>query len=120
MVRRRRSSLPVMESSSYPFTSTSYVRHLCTPALLYFVFGILWMLMSLMQNYHHSSAYTLGFHTTSVPSTFMVLVIQLVYVMFWTYVLNLICADGHSTFAWLMVLFPILLQLVLLLLLFVL
>jgi hypothetical protein len=34
---------------------------------------------------------------------------ELLYIFFWTWVLNLICKDGHTTISWLLVLFPFIL-----------
>jgi hypothetical protein len=53
--------------------------------------------------------YKFGSFSCFVPSTVLVLSIKLVYILFWTWILNLICKDGHSGIAWLLVLFPFIL-----------
>jgi hypothetical protein len=35
-----------------------------------------------------------------------VFIAKLIYVLFWTYILNLICKDGHVGVSWLLVLLP--------------
>ena len=44
-----------------------------------------------------------------VPSTFLVFVVKIIYILFWTWVLNLMCKDGHKEIAWFLVLIPFIL-----------
>ncbi len=89
-------------------------RELCTPSKIYFAFSFFFILMSAIQNIGCMNEYHLGHYTCNVSSTILVFAFKLVYVLFWTWVLNLICKDGHKTISWLLVLFPILLMFVLL------
>ena len=82
---------------------------LCTPALVYFVISMIAIVLVIMQNLSDNSKLHLGNFSCRVPSTFMVLAIKVVYILFWTWVLNLICKDGHSGIAWLLVLLPFIL-----------
>jgi hypothetical protein len=36
----------------------------------------------------------------------MIFVIKLIYILFWTWLLNIICRGGATAFAWLLVLLP--------------
>jgi len=36
----------------------------------------------------------------------MVFVVKIVYVLFWSWLLNLMCKDGHSNVAWFLVILP--------------
>ena len=90
-----------------PFPKT--LKDLCTPALLYFIISVLALIILLFQNLGDNSSYNVGAYSCRVPSTAAIFVIKLVYILFWTYVLNLICKDGHSVLSWLLVLFPFLL-----------
>jgi hypothetical protein len=89
------------------------LKDLCTPALLYFVISILGLLMAALQNLGNNDSYTLGSFSCRVPNTTVMFVLQLVYILFWTWVLNLICKDGHVGISWLLVLFPFILLFVL-------
>jgi hypothetical protein len=40
--------------------------------------------------------------------------VKVVYIMFWTWVLNLMCKDGHTGIAWFLVLLPFVLLFVIL------
>jgi hypothetical protein len=82
------------------------LKELCTPALLYFAISILALLVVLFQNVGHSNSYHVGSFSCRVPNTAAVFIVKLIYVLFWTYVLNLICKDGHIGLSWLLVLLP--------------
>ena len=86
------------------FTKT--LKELCTPAMIYFVISIIALIMVLFQNLGNSNSYTVGSFSCRVPNTALVFIVKLMYVLFWTYVLNLICKDGHTTLSWLLVLLP--------------
>jgi len=85
------------------------VKELCSPAALYFIVSILALVMILFQNLGNSNSYHVGNFSCSVPKTTLVFIIKLIYILFWTWVLNLMCKDGHSGISWLLVLFPLIL-----------
>ena len=82
------------------------LKELCTPAMLYFVISILALFVVLMQNLGNTNSYHVGSFSCRVPSTTIVFIVKLMYVLFWTYILNLICKDGHTSISWLLVLLP--------------
>jgi len=89
-------------------------RQLCTPSKVYFAFSIFFIILAAIQNIGCVGEYHLGDYSCNVSSTALVFTFKLIYVLFWTWILNLICKDGHKTFSWFLVLFPILLMFVLL------
>jgi hypothetical protein len=82
------------------------LKELCTPASLYFVISMIALVMVLFQNLGNNHSYHVGSFSCRVPNTMAVFIIKLIYVLFWTYVLNLICKDGHVGVSWLLVLLP--------------
>ena len=82
------------------------IKELCTPAMLYFIISILALFIVLMQNLGNKNSYHVGSFSCRVPNTAVVFIVKLIYVLFWTYVLNLICKDGHTSLSWLLVLLP--------------
>jgi len=62
--------------------------------------------MILFQNLGNSNSYHVGNFSCRVPSTMLIFIIKLIYILFWTWVLNLICKDGHTGVSWLLVLLP--------------
>ena len=89
------------------------INEMCTPARVYFVISMIGIVMSIIQNFGNHGVYALGAYSCSVPSTFLVFFIELVYILFWSWVLHLICKDGQSGIAWFLVLLPFILFFVL-------
>jgi hypothetical protein len=90
-----------------PFPKT--LKELCTPAMIYFVISVITLVMVLLQNLGNQNSYNVGSFSCRVPNTALVFIIKLIYILFWTWVLNLICKDGHTNISWLLVLLPFIL-----------
>lgn len=82
------------------------LKELCTPASIYFCISMFALLLVLFQNLGNSNSYHVGSFSCRVPNTTIVFIVKLLYVLFWTYILNLICKDGHTGISWLLVLLP--------------
>jgi hypothetical protein len=87
-----------------PFPKT--LKELCKPALVYFVISIFSLVVVLFQNLGDNNRYNVGAYSCPVQNTAVVFIVKLIYICFWTYILNLICKDGHTSLSWLLVLFP--------------
>jgi hypothetical protein len=87
-----------------PFPKT--LKELCTPAMVYFVISVISLAMVLLQNLGNQNSYTVGSFSCRVPSTALVFIVKIIYILFWTWILNLICKDGHTSISWLLVLLP--------------
>ena len=85
------------------------MSQLCSPALFYFVISVFAILISILQNLGNNGKYNLGSYSCKVPSIILVFFIKIMYILFWTWILNLICKDGYKGIAWLLVLFPFIL-----------
>ena len=72
------------------------------------------MLLVAFQNFGDYTRYNIGSISHKVSNVFVVFVIQGLYVIFWTYILNLICKDNNKSLAWLLVLLPYILSFVIL------
>lgn len=90
------------------------LKDLCTPALIYFVISIISLVLLFLQNIHNVNSYHLGNFSCRVPNTMLVFFFKLLYILFWTWILNLICKDGHTGISWLLILFPFILLFVIL------
>lgn len=82
------------------------LKELCTPALVYFIISIVAIVIMLFQNLGNKRKYSVGYFSFRVPSTILIFILKLIYILFWTWVLNLICKDGHTGISWFLVLFP--------------
>jgi len=90
------------------------LNQLCTPSYVYFIISTLALAFAAIQNLGNTQMYALGNFSCRVPSTIAVFLLKLVYILFWTWILNLMCKDGEDTIAWLLVLFPFVLLFVIL------
>ena len=94
-------------SGSFPKLSTT--KNLCSPAFIYFTLSILGLIIIIFNNLKNKHIYSLGTFNANVPNTTLIFIIKLIYILFWTWILNLICRDGHTGVAWILVLFPFIL-----------
>lgn len=88
------------------------LKDLCTPALFYFVVSMLGFLVILFHNIGNKHTLHLGNYKANVSSTLLIFILKLIYILFWTWILNLICKDGKSGIAWFLVLIPFVLAFV--------
>jgi len=92
---------------------------LCPPAEFYLVISMIALVMMSFQNIGNKDMYCLGEYSCVVPNTISIFFIKLVYILFWTWLLNIICKGGASWLSWVIALFPLILFFTLLSLLFV-
>ena len=85
------------------------LSELCTPSLVYFVISVIGLAMAVVQSLGNKNRYSLGSFSCQVPSCMAIFIIKVVYVLFWTWILNLMCCDGHVEIAWFLVLLPFIL-----------
>jgi len=85
---------------------TKKIKELCVPAMIYFVISIIGLVVILLQNLKNNNMYNIGSFSCRVPNTAIIFIVKLIYILFWTYVLNLICKDGHTGISWLLILLP--------------
>jgi hypothetical protein len=88
------------------------LRNLCTPSYVYLVISTIALIIMLFQNFGNANMYCLGSYTCNVSSTTLIFLIKILYVLFWTWILNLICRAGYSTISWFLVLLPFILMFV--------
>lgn len=80
---------------------------LCPPSQLYFLISIVTILSIFTQNYKTPYQYCIGIFKTSTECNNLVFfLLKLIYVLIWTYILQLLCKNGYTTISWLLVLLP--------------
>ena len=92
----------------------SKLSQLCTPSYVYFIISVLMIAIAVVQNLGNQTKYNLGMFSCRVPSCISVFIVKIIYILFWTWVLNLMCKDGHTGIAWFLVLLPFILLFVIL------
>ena len=86
------------------------VNQLCTPSFVYLVLSFIGIIVTIFQNRGNTNKYCLGSFTCDVSSTVAIFIMKIVCVLFWTWILNLMCKDGHKNIAWFLVLLPFILM----------
>lgn len=84
--------------------------NLCTPATIYLVLSAIGIIMIAFQNYGMSSnMYCVGNVQCPVQSNVPIFIMKILYVAFWTFVLNSLCNYGYNQLAWFLLLLPFIL-----------
>ena len=82
------------------------LSQLCTPAAFYFVISMFAFTVMVIQNLGNKQTFRLGIFSCRVANTLLVLAFNLIYILFFTWVLHLICKDGYTSISWFLVLYP--------------
>ena len=82
---------------------------LCAPTRIYLVLSVITFLVMVFQNYGNIDIFCLGSLQCEAPDLKMIFIIKILYVLFWTIIIQLLCNAGQDIIAWLFVLYPILL-----------
>jgi hypothetical protein len=92
------------------------LKNLCTPSYVYLVISLIFLIILSVQNYGNVNTYCLGDYSCDVQSTTLIFLIKLLYVAFWTWILNLMCKEGPTGtgIAWFLVLIPFIIMFLLL------
>jgi len=77
---------------------------LCPPAMLYLVVSSLILITFIFQNVGNTHVYCLGDYECDVNNNVFVLIIQFLYIILFTVVLNMICSYVTPIFSWFLVL----------------
>lgn len=88
------------------------LKDLCSPAYVYLVISLVALVLMTFQNLGNGNKYCVGYYSCDVENTSLIFIIKLLYVLFWTWLLNIICRGGATNFAWLLVLAPFILMFV--------
>ena len=83
-------------------------KQLCTPAQIYFSISFLSILSMMVQNISNQNEYCCGTMKANTPiNNVIYFVFKIVYVLIWTYLLNLLCKKGYKTMSWVILLLPL-------------
>lgn len=85
------------------------LKNLCTPAYVYLIISAVFLIVVYIQNYNNYNVYCLGSYSCDVTNVWLIFAMKIIYILFWTWVLNLICLAGIPALSWFFVLFPFIL-----------
>ena len=93
----------------------SKIQSLCTPAFIFFVISVISLLVMLFDNFENTHQYCFGNVSCNVANTSTIFIVEIIFLVFWTWFLNAICSRGYANVAWFILLFPYILLFALLL-----
>jgi len=93
----------------------SKIQSLCTPAFIFFVISVISLLVMLFDNLENTHQYCFGNVSCNVANTSTIFIVEIIFLVFWTWFLNAICSRGYANVAWFILLFPYILLFALLL-----
>jgi len=88
------------------------LKNICRPAMFYFVLSMSAVIFMALQNMTTGRSYCIGMQSCSSNSVTTLFLIKIVYILFWTWLLNIICASASETISWVLVFIPLVLMFV--------
>ena len=86
------------------------LKKLCTPSMIYFTVSLVALVLLGIQNINEDEkTFCVGTYKCSVGSKITVFVLNAIYILFWTFLLDMMCKNGYSDLSWILVIVPILL-----------
>ena len=89
--------------------SSFNLKKLCTPAFLYFILSFIALLFIGIQNYSDIEKLCLGNFECYVGNNIVIFVLNAIYILFWTFLLDLMCKNGWTDLSWFIFLLPFIL-----------
>lgn len=90
------------------------LRKMCTPATIYFVISLFFLIIMGVSNLNDSDRLCIGDYSCYVGNNTMIFLLNAIYILFWTFVLDLMCKNGYTSLSWFILLLPFLITFVIL------
>jgi hypothetical protein len=100
--------LRINSSKRTPFD----LRDMCTPATIYFVISLIALIILGLFNLSNPDILCIGDYSCNVGNNTVVFILNAIYIIFWTFILDLMCKNGYSDLSWLILLLPFILTFV--------
>jgi hypothetical protein len=84
----------------------SKIQSLCTPAFIFFILSVVSLFVMLFDNIDNTHHYCFGNVSCNVANTSTIFIVEILFIVFWTWFLNAICSRGYVNVAWFILLFP--------------
>jgi hypothetical protein len=82
---------------------------LCTPSAIYFIISIIGLIVLGISNLNTPDRLCIGDYSCYVGNNTVIFILNAVYIVFWTFILDLLCKNGYSSISWFILLLPIIL-----------
>jgi len=87
------------------FKKTFDLTKMCTPASIYFVLSLISLIFIAVNNLD-SDQICIGDYHCYIGNNTVVFILNAVYILFWTFILDLMCKSGYSNLSWFVLLLP--------------
>lgn len=84
--------------------------NLCDPAFFYLLISLTIIIVIALQNYGQGFNYCVGTQSCRSSSVVGLFVLKIMYILVWTWILNLLCKNGYEPVSWVLVFIPIILM----------
>ena len=84
---------------------------LCDPAFYYLLISLIIIIWVGLQNIGQGHYYCVGTQVCPNTNVYALFITKILYVLVWTWILNLLCKNGFEVISWVLVLIPIVLML---------
>ena len=81
------------------------LRNMCTPATIYFMISVIGLVLVAITN-SDSEELCIGDYNCYVGNNSIIFILNAVYILFWTFILDLMCKSGYSSLSWFVLLLP--------------
>jgi len=82
------------------------LEFLCTPAYVYLVISVISLLIAMFITVEGKPMLCLGRPDCGVATVVTLIFLKIFFLLFWTWILNIICKAGYKSISWFLVLFP--------------
>jgi hypothetical protein len=82
------------------------INRWCTPAYVFFVVSILFTLIVYVNGSYNQNIYCLGNFQCNINDMRMIFIFKFIFILFWTWILNLFCRSGFSIISWILLILP--------------
>ena len=82
---------------------------LCAPAITYLAISMFALIFLAYQNLGNFDIYCVGYYQCENVNTSFIFLLKFMYIILWTWILNLICDSGNTAVSWFLVFLPVLL-----------
>jgi hypothetical protein len=88
------------------------LRNMCTPATLYFVISLVGLIILGLSNLENNDKLCIGDYNCFVGNNTTVFIVNAIYILFWTFILDIMCKAGYSSLSWFVFLLPFIIMFV--------
>ena len=82
------------------------LRNMCTPATIYFVISLIGLILIGVGNLDNNDKLCIGEYNCYVGNNTTIFILNAIYILFWTFILDLMCKAGYSSLSWFVLLLP--------------